>query len=259
MRLENWSIGGQFKNNMEKTKTRKENADKYHPEKNSEERIDRLLAYLKDIQGIGLTMDTDQRRLVKRRIMQALLEIEDLDDYVTSLFKELDVDPEYLINKEDQSVDPSIQYFGLEWNSVLRKWKTIKDELQNLQDSWSRENVDVDRISYLQNALASLADDLSNHSTAVFRNSPTLEVPTPSIRRSSSCTEGFDEPKRKQKSSSFRRMLMKTKQWMGLQPGLDDSEIVRSSTNLRLTTKRKSLSLDEGLDLKLSQSFSTPI
>merc|ERR1711994_1086189 len=82
---------------------------------------------VEDIRDIGTTSKKEELNLIKRRIVQIVSELEDIKEDLVNLVRD-QLSPRQLTvllepSSEDEvdpaETDPSIQFFGVEWNSVF--------------------------------------------------------------------------------------------------------------------------------------------
>merc|ERR1712110_739055 len=84
---------------------------------------------MEHIRDIGSTSKKEELNLIKRRIVQIVSELEDIKEDLVNLVRD-QLSPRQLSvllepNTEDEvdpvDTDPSIQFFGVEWNSVFAR------------------------------------------------------------------------------------------------------------------------------------------
>merc|ERR1712154_134932 len=98
-----------------------------HREQEVEEKLGRTTKYMEHVRDIGNTSKEEELILVKRRLLQIVTELEDIKEDLVYLVRD-QLSPRQLAlpletNDEDQAVDtdPSVQFFGVEWNSVFAR------------------------------------------------------------------------------------------------------------------------------------------
>merc|ERR550517_1441026 len=91
-----------------------------------EDKLGRTTRYMEQVRDIGTTNKDAELTLVRRRLLQIVSELEDIKEELVYLVRDqlsprqLDL---LLDTNDDQAVDtdPSIQFFGVEWNSVFAR------------------------------------------------------------------------------------------------------------------------------------------
>ena len=76
-----------------------------------------------------------------------------------------------LLDSDDESLDISIQFFGLEWRQVLRRWDRVGRNIRILFDAWLQENkkvkVDMLMFSDIIKSINQTVAELERHGSAV--------------------------------------------------------------------------------------------
>merc|ERR1712013_599091 len=89
-----------------------------------EEKLGRTTRYMQEVRNIGSSMKKEEILLGKRRVMQIIAELEDIRDILVDCVKD-SLSPRQLsvldYKEEDSETDPSVQFFGVEWDSVFAK------------------------------------------------------------------------------------------------------------------------------------------
>merc|ERR1712013_845090 len=92
--------------------------------KEVEEKLGRTTRYMQEVRNIGSSMKKEEILLGKRRVMQIIAELEDIRDILVDCVKD-SLSPRQLsvldYKEEDSETDPSVQFFGVEWDSVFAK------------------------------------------------------------------------------------------------------------------------------------------
>merc|ERR1712165_512591 len=101
----------------------------YKEEESVEDKLGRVTRYMEHIRDIGTTSKKEELNLIKRRIVQIVSELEDIKEDLVNLVRD-QLPPRQLTvlletNAEDEvdpvDTDPSIQFFGVEWNAVFAR------------------------------------------------------------------------------------------------------------------------------------------
>merc|ERR1712034_285751 len=79
---------------------------------------------MQEIKKIGASLKKEDIQLVKRRVRQIIAELEDIRDMMLDSVKD-SLSPRQLsvLDKEEEwlGADPSVQFFGVEWDSLFAK------------------------------------------------------------------------------------------------------------------------------------------
>ena len=131
----------------------------------------RVMKYLKLLKQIGLTLDEEEQRLVKRKVLQICLELQDMRDCLVEgarnilSIQEIEqyYDPNCLL------ADPSVRFFGFEWKPVFSTCKKIYQDMVIFWAHLVEENtVDCRLLRKTLSALDKLENDVENHGLAVL-------------------------------------------------------------------------------------------
>jgi len=136
-----------------------------------EEMLKRLTKYLREMKELG----TDEKvmSVVRRRCVQVTSEIADLRDSLESAVKER-LSPRQMellgMDGEERVVDPSVQFFGMEWNKVFQMCFKIGINVRIFKQKLGHnpEEVDVIFLSTLLADLELIETEVSLHARAVL-------------------------------------------------------------------------------------------
>lgn len=136
-----------------------------------EEMLKRLTKYLREMKELG----TDEKvmSVVRRRCVQVTSEIADLRDSLESAVKER-LSPRQMellgMDGEERVVDPSVQFFGMEWNKVFQMCFKIGINVRIFKQKLGHnpEEVDVIFLSTLLADLELIETEVSHHARAVL-------------------------------------------------------------------------------------------
>ena len=147
---------------------------------------------MKLLKQIGLTLDEEEQRLVKRKVLQICLELQDMRDCLVEgarnilSIQEINLyyDPNCLLS------DPSVRFFGLEWKPVFSTCKKIYQDMVIFWAHLVEENtVDCRLLRKTFAALDKLENDVGNHGLAVletrFSSAGTMVEQNQDTRRNS--------------------------------------------------------------------------
>ena len=136
--------------------------------KENRDRHGRVVNYLKVLKKIGLTLDQEEQVLVKRRVLQICLELEDMKDSLVQSARNI-LSMEEMDQLDDEHYnDPSVRFFGLEWRTVLTLCDSIYQDMVMFWAQLAEENtVDCSKLERTLAALDKLEHDVGNHALAV--------------------------------------------------------------------------------------------
>ena len=103
--------------------------------KENEARHSRVTNYLQVLKDLAFTSDTDEQKLVKRKVLQICLELQDMKDCMKegarSILARQEI--EQLDNQHYHDTDLSVRFFGLEWRPVFT---ICEDIYQDMTSFW---------------------------------------------------------------------------------------------------------------------------
>merc|ERR550517_1774325 len=125
-----------------------------------EDKLGRTTRYMEQVRDIGTTNKDAELTLVRRRLLQIQSELEDIKEELVYLVRD-QLSPRQLsllleTNEDlrEDSEDPSIQFFGVEWNSVFARCFSVGLNMRIFQQRQRDGFMDV-------TGLACLLSDLS--------------------------------------------------------------------------------------------------
>ena len=139
----------------------------------------RVRSYLEVLQQIGLTVDEEGQVLAKRRALQTCLELQDLKDNIIKTARSLlsRQEVEQVVGNTWQPIDPSVQFFGLEWEPAFKMWSRIGQDMMNFwRTVENHKAVDLDLLASTVGAIERLEHDVVNHAVAVGEKKLTMEL-----------------------------------------------------------------------------------
>lgn len=146
----------------------------YKEEETVEEKIGRVTRYMEHIRDIGTTSKQEELNLLKRRILQIVSELEDIKDDLVNLVRDqlsprqltvlLETNTEAEVNPVD--TDPSIQFFGVEWNSVFARCFSLGLNIRIFRQRQRDGFVDVTGLACLLSDLCWVRRQMELHSVA---------------------------------------------------------------------------------------------
>lgn len=112
--------------------------------------------------------------LVRRRSLQTTAEIGDLRDCLLGLSREkLTTKQFHLVSskssvEESLLVDPSIRFFGAEWNSLTGRWMETVKNIKLIIESFDTKSSDINKLNIVLSDLSRLETEISLHTEAVL-------------------------------------------------------------------------------------------
>ena len=227
----------------------------------SKERMQRVEKYLEELQVLDLTKVEEEQQMVKRRSLQISLELQDMKDNLMQLSSNSQMNNEGE-SEGQQCSDPSVTYFGMEWKAIFKTCRWISKELNTLLEHLLEENVVGSySLEKLLVEIGGLENDVMNHKMAVFRDISVYETISSNalkehqLERSHSCKDRGQRERVKPKctkSGSLRGLFKKKRKIDVKEEENDDIPFSNIAKQNYLALKRKSLSLDEGINMKCS-------
>merc|ERR1712244_179420 len=124
------------------------------------------------VRDIGNTSKEEELILVKRRLLQIVTELEDIKEDLVYLVRD-QLSPRQLAllletNDEDQAVDtdPSVQFFGVEWNSVFARCFSLGLNIRIFKQRQQDGFLDVTGLACLLSDLSWVRRQMELHSVA---------------------------------------------------------------------------------------------
>ena len=143
-----------------------------HREQEVEEKLGRTTKYMEHVRDIGNTSKEEELILVKRRLLQIVTELEDIKEDLVYLVRD-QLSPRQLAllletNDEDQAVDtdPSVQFFGVEWNSVFARCFSLGLNIRIFKQRQQDGFLDVTGLACLLSDLCWVRRQMELHSVA---------------------------------------------------------------------------------------------
>merc|ERR550517_744360 len=136
-----------------------------------EDKLGRTTRYMEQVRDIGTTNKDAELTLVRRRLLQIVSELEDIKEELVYLVRDqlsprqLDL---LLDTNDDQTVDtdPSIQFFGVEWNSVFARCFGLGLNMRIFKQRQRDGFVDVTGLACLLSDLSWVRRQMELHSVA---------------------------------------------------------------------------------------------
>merc|ERR1712215_47347 len=151
--------------NMCKAETNKEE------EQSVEEKLGLATRYMHQVKELGVSTREENLRLVKRRVVQIIAELQDMRDILVESVKDrLSPRQVSVIDTEHEEVetDPSFQFFGVEWDSVFAKCFSIGLNIRIFKQRLEGGMVDTIGLASILVEVRKVEWEMEQHSVAVL-------------------------------------------------------------------------------------------
>ena len=139
--------------------------------KEVEEKLGRTSRYMQEVRNIGSSMKKEEILLGKRRVMQIIAELEDIRDILVDSVKD-SLSPRQLsvldYEEEDSEADPSVQFFGVEWDSVFAKCFSLGLNIRIFKQRLECGLVDSINLASILTDLSMVEKQMEQHSIALL-------------------------------------------------------------------------------------------
>merc|ERR1719431_30939 len=136
-----------------------------------EERLGRTTRYMEEVKRIGTSMKKEDISLMKRRVLQIIAELEDIRDILLDSVKG-SLSPRQLSvldnEEEDLETDPSVQFFGVEWDSVFAKCFGLGLNIRIFKQRLEGGMVDSINLASILTDLKMVEKQMEQHSIALI-------------------------------------------------------------------------------------------
>merc|ERR1712002_625605 len=125
---------------------------------------------MEEVKKIGASMKEEDILLVKRRVMQIIAELEDIRDILLESVKD-SLSPRQLsvLDKEEEELtDPSVQFFGVEWDSVFAKCFSLGLNIRIFKQRLEGGMVDSINLASILADLSMVEKQMEQHSIALL-------------------------------------------------------------------------------------------
>merc|ERR1712013_946588 len=139
--------------------------------KEVEEKLGRTTRYMQEVRNIGSSMKKEEILLGKRRVMHIIAELEDIRDILVDCVKD-SLSPRQLsvldYEEEDSETDPSVQFFGVEWDSVFAKCFSLGLNIRIFKQRLECGIVDSINLASILTDLSMVEKQMEQHSIALL-------------------------------------------------------------------------------------------
>jgi len=142
-----------------------------HDIKEVEEKLGRTTTYMQEVRKLGSSMKKEEVLLGKRRVMQIIAELEDIRDILVDSVKD-SLSPRQLsvldCEEESSETDPSVQFFGVEWDAVFAKCFSLGLNIRIFKQRLECGMVDSINLASILADLSMVEKQMEQHSIALL-------------------------------------------------------------------------------------------
>jgi len=142
-----------------------------HDIKEVEEKLGRTTTYMQEVRKLGSSMKKEEVLLGKRRVMQIIAELEDIRDILVDSVKD-SLSPRQLsvldCEEESSETDPSVQFFGVEWDAVFAKCFSLGFNIRIFKQRLECGMVDSINLASILADLSMVEKQMEQHSIALL-------------------------------------------------------------------------------------------
>merc|ERR1712215_108063 len=140
-------------------------------EQSVEEKLGLATRYMHQVKELGVSTREENLRLVKRRVVQIIAVLQDMRDIlVESVRDKLSPRQVSVIDTEHEAVetDPSVQFFGVEWDSVFARCFSIGLNIRIFKQRFDGGMVDTISLASILVEVRKVEREMEQHSVAVL-------------------------------------------------------------------------------------------
>merc|ERR1711936_817556 len=142
-------------------------------EQSVEEKLGLATRYMHQVKELGISTREEDLRLVKRRVVQIIAELQDMRDIlVESVRYKLSPRQVSVIDTEQEEeeveTDPSVQFFGVEWDRVFAKCFSIGLNIRIFKQRLEGGMVDTISLASILVEVRKVEREMEQHSVAVL-------------------------------------------------------------------------------------------
>jgi len=134
----------------------------------TEDRVGRLTSLMKQVHEYGQCERREDILVINRRLLQISTEIDDIHDDLVNLVK-TNLNPrqiqflEETKHHDNVDMDPSVQFFGVEWNGLFAKCFQLGLSIRIFKQRLSADCVDVSGLACILSDLRWIQRQMNNH------------------------------------------------------------------------------------------------
>lgn len=146
----------------------------YVDEISVEDKIGRLTRLMRQIRDMGDHPKQEERVLRERRMIQIMTELEDIKDDLINLVtgKVTPRQIQFLLKdtesfEDDAMIDPSVQFFGVEWNCMFAKCFNLGLNIRIFKQRLAADCVDLGGLAVILQDLTEVRRHMEHHRLAL--------------------------------------------------------------------------------------------
>jgi len=136
-----------------------------------EDKLGRVTRLMRQVRDVGGSCRNEDVNLIQRRMVQIITELEDMkDDLETLVTNKLSPRQMEFLKETDgdnEDNDPSVQFFGVEWNSVFGKCFTMGLNIRIFKQRLAADCVDISGLACILTDLGWVKRQMELHSVAL--------------------------------------------------------------------------------------------
>ena len=134
--------------------------------------------YLNKIEQFGVDLSADKKTFLLKTIKAALESLATMKEMLVESAKvQLSARQSFVLetNEDAPVMDPSVQFFGIEWTRLLKRWQKVGKKLPIYIESLESRKVDVVLLISILKQLDQIKMELQHHQVAITSNQLTDE------------------------------------------------------------------------------------
>ena len=136
-----------------------------------EDKLGRVTRLMRQVRDVGGSCRNEDISLMQRRMIQIITELEDIKDdlenLVTNKLSQRQMEFLQETDGEEKDNDPSVQFFGVEWNSVFGKCFTMGLNIRIFKQRLAADCVDLSGLACILTDLGCVKRQMELHSVAL--------------------------------------------------------------------------------------------
>ena len=145
----------------------------YNDEISVEDKIGRVTRLMRQIRDMGDHPKQEERVLRERRMIQIMTELEDIKDDLFNLvtgkvtLSQIQFLKDTEGTQDNAAIDPSVQFFGVEWNCVFAKCFNLGLNIRIFKQRLAADCVDLGGLAVILQDLSEVRSQMEHHRLAL--------------------------------------------------------------------------------------------
>ena len=145
----------------------------YDDEISVEDKIGRVTRLMRQIRDMGDHPKQEERVLRERRMIQIMTELEDIKDDLINLVtgkvtpRQIQFLKDTESTEDNTAIDPSVQFFGVEWNCVFAKCFNLGLNIRIFKQRLAADCVDLGGLAVILQDLSEVRRQMEHHRLAL--------------------------------------------------------------------------------------------